>query len=187
MDEFEIESSRVKLNNFLNSNRTKFAFRIKCDLKDRIDYIYAVIFPGKQLFFFYLRFVLGRIAEKIDYSPIKVFLYRLMGVKIGEGVFISPSVIIDPHFPKLITIEDYVILGYGARIAAHEQTGMTYYIGRVTIKKGATVGGYASIRRGSTIPEMADVPALTNIHSTTAKQLKSETPPSDNINNQDTK
>ncbi|MCP4491834.1 MAG: acetyltransferase, partial [Gammaproteobacteria bacterium] len=77
---------------------------------------------------------------------------------VGKGVFISSAVVIDVHFPDLIEIQDYVILGYGARIFTHEFSDATYTLGRVVIGEGTVVGAFASIRGGVTIGKNVTVP-----------------------------
>jgi acetyltransferase-like isoleucine patch superfamily enzyme len=60
----------------------------------------------------------------LKYMPpfeLKNTLYkRLLGIKIGKDVAISPDVIFDPFFPELIKIGDHCSIGWGARIFAHE-------------------------------------------------------------------
>ncbi len=141
---------QIKKNIFIfkKSDKMIFFFKVDCELKDRIKYIYKIIFPGFQKMKFYFRFFLSRIAEMIPWSPAKVFIYKIIGIKIGKGVFISPGVIIDVHFPKLIKIDDYVILGWGARLFTHEFFGKIYKLGRIKIGEGAIIGAFASIRCG---------------------------------------
>ena len=101
--------------------------------------------------------MIARISQYIDYSPVKVFLYRLTGMKIGKGVFLSPDVILDPHFPELIEIGDYAIIGWGTYLFCHEYNVGKYRLGRITIGKGAVIGGFSVIRGGVTIGENAQV------------------------------
>ncbi len=143
-----IQKSRDALAQFMQSNEQKFAFAVECPLHERIKYIYSVIFPGRKKANYYLRHLFSRVAYYIDWSPMKCVIYRCIGVRIGKGVFIAPDVVIDVHFPDLIEIHDYVILGYGARIFTHEFSDATYTIGRVAIGEGAVIGGFASIRGG---------------------------------------
>jgi len=146
-----------QLQDYLNSSKKRFEFEINYPLPERISSIYEIIFPGVQKYRFYLRFLLARIAQYIDYSPIKVFLYRAIGIKIGQGVFISPDVILDPHFPKLIEIGDYVILGWGAKLFTHEFSAKQYRLGRIIIEEGAIIGGFSFIRGGVTIGKHAEI------------------------------
>ena len=139
---------RARLLKFLESEEKKFTFEVECHISQRIKYIYNVIFPGWEKPKFYLRHIISRFVYVIDYSPIKCAIYKLIGVKIGKGVFISPQAIIDPHFPQLIEIKDYAIIGYGAKIFTHEFSDSTYTIGRVEIGEGVIVGGFAIIRAG---------------------------------------
>jgi acetyltransferase-like isoleucine patch superfamily enzyme len=66
-------------------------------------------------------------------------------------------VILDPHFPELINIGDYVIIGWGTHLFCHDYDGKTYRLGRITIGKGAVIGGFSIIRGGVTIGENAQV------------------------------
>jgi len=154
----EIQKSRDALAEFMQGNEQKFSFAVECPLHERIRYIYSVIFPGRKKQNFYFRYFLSRIAYFIDYPPIKCLIYRVIGVKIGKGVFISSGVVIDVHFPNLIEIEDYVILGYGSRIFTHEFSDATYTVGRVVIGEGTVVGAFATIRGGVRIRKNVTVP-----------------------------
>lgn len=148
---------RRSLQAFLCGTSRKFEFDINCPVEERIRFIYAVIFPGWAKFRFYLVFAVSRLAGAIDYSPIKVFLYRRIGMKIGKGVFISPGVILDPHFPALIEIDDYAIIGWGTHLFTHEFSGSRYTIGRIRIGRGAVIGGFSIVRGGVVIGANAQV------------------------------
>ena len=153
----KIRSNRERLLNFLEGKEKALEFAIDCSIEERIDFIYSVIFPGTRKNVFYLRFLIARIAQYIDYSPAKVFLYRLIGMKIGKGAFLSPDVILDPHFPELIEIGDYAIIGWGTHLFCHEYSGDTYRVGRISIGRGAVIGGFSIIRAGVLIGENAQV------------------------------
>ncbi len=170
---------RREFEEFLESEERVFDFEVKCGPEERIKYIYSVVFPGLRLARFYLNFFIAKVARFIDYSPVKVFLYRLTGMKIGRDVFLSPDVILDPHYPSLIKLDDYCILGWGARLFTHEYSDNRYRVGRIRIGKGAVVGGYSTIRGGVTVGEMADVPYGSIIYRdipehTTARSLVRE-------------
>ena len=86
---------------------------------------------------------------------VKNGLYRSIGVKIGDNVLIAPYVQIDPFFPELITLENNVIVGWGASIFTHEFTQDKIRKGKVHIKKRALIGGFSVVRSGVTIGENA--------------------------------
>lgn len=174
MNRDKILKHRKNLTEFLKNNEIKFEFKVDCELKDRIHFIYGVIFPGFLKYKFYIRHIIARITQYIDYSPLKVIIYRLIGMKIGKGVYISPEVILDPHFPELITIGDYVIIGWGARIFTHEYSSDTYRIGRIFIGEGALIGGFATIRGGVTIGKMAEIPYSSIIYKDVPDYAKAE-------------
>ena len=87
-----------------------------------------------------------KVSQLLIPSEEKNELLRGIGVKIGKDVFISPDVLIDPVAPEMITIEDGVFIGWGARIFSHIITpeGMTRC--RVVVGKDAFIGGYTTIR-----------------------------------------
>jgi len=88
--------------------------------------------------------------EFITPSPFNLLFYRMMGMKIGDGVHINTSLISDPC---LITLEDKVTIGGSATIIAHYGMGGFLILSPVVIRKGATVGLKASILGGVEIGE----------------------------------
>lgn len=95
-------------------------------------------------------------------------LYRLIGVKIGKNVVIAPYVQIDPFFPEFITLEDNVIIGWGAKIFTHEFTQNKIRKGKVHVKKRALIGGFSVVRSGVTIGKHAVV----SLNSFVTKDIK---------------
>ncbi|MFA6093480.1 MAG: acyltransferase [Elusimicrobiota bacterium] len=106
---------------------------------------------------FALRCTLTGIAQSIPFSSAKVYLYRLMGARIGRHVYIAPGAFLDPFYPQLITLEDDVFLGLGCRLLTHEYTATHFRIGRVTIGKGTVIGFHSSIRCGVKIGKKATI------------------------------
>lgn len=153
----KIKANRELFLDFLHGNEKALEFKVDCGLKERVRFIYSIIFPGFGKYRFYLKFLIARMAQYIDPSPAKVFLYRLIGMKIGKGVFIAADVILDPHFPSLIEIGDYAIIGWGTRLFTHEFDGVKYRLGRISVGKGAVIGGFSLIRGGVIIGENAQV------------------------------
>lgn len=149
---------RAGLAEFLRGGEKTFEFTTDCALPERVAYIHSVLFPGYKVALFYLRFVLARLAQFTDYSPLKVLLYRLLGFRIGRGVFLSPGVFLDPHFPELLELGDACIIGQEAILSCHEYSGWLYRLGRVKIGRGAVVGHGAVIMPGSEIPPMTCLP-----------------------------
>ena len=92
---------------------------------------------------------------KVLPPKMKNALYRMIGVKIGKNVLIAPYVQIDPFFPEWITLEDNVIIGWGASIFTHEFSQKKVRKGKVHIKKRALIGGFSIIRSGVSIGEHA--------------------------------
>ena len=152
-----IEIKRGLLSDFLAGEERVLELDIECGPAERIATIYAIVFPGWNKARFYLNFLIARIARAIDWSPAKVFLYRLTGMQIGKGVFISPDVILDPHFPSLIEIGDYAIIGWGTHLFTHEFSVGRYRVGRISVGAGAVIGGFSIVRGGVRIGDNAQV------------------------------
>jgi acetyltransferase-like isoleucine patch superfamily enzyme len=97
---------------------------------------------------FYLKAWLLLTILKSAWNSAKTKLLRLQGASIGQNVFISTDVWIDPTFPQLLTIDDDVMVGVGAKIALHEFGPRQFSAGRVVIRKGVVIGGFALIGHG---------------------------------------
>ena len=106
---------------------------------------------------FYFRSALLLAALKFPVNSLKIALLRWDGARVGRNVFISESVWIDPTFPELLTIEDDVMLGVGARIVLHLFNRDHFQAGRVMLRKGAIVGTSAIVGPGVEIGEGAVV------------------------------
>jgi acetyltransferase-like isoleucine patch superfamily enzyme len=153
MDKSQIKILQNSFKEYLKTDEPFFEFSVGSDLKIRNSIPFKVIFPGIQLSYYYFRHFISRVAQFTDYSPIKIFLYRLIGFKIGKGVYISPDVVLDSQFPELLEIGDYAVLGWGAKLFVHDYNGIVYRIGRVKIGTGTVVGGFSFIRAGVSIDD----------------------------------
>ena len=117
-----------------------------------------VIFPtqGHWISWYWRNFLAG-LAHMAPLSRWKVFLYRRVGITIGQGVYIAPQVTLDPFQPGLIVLEDGCFLGLGCRLLAHDYTATFIRFGRITVKQGAMIGAYSTVRGGVTVGEKATV------------------------------
>jgi hypothetical protein len=75
-------------------------------------------------------------------TPINIFFYRAMGMKIGKNCIINTSNISDPF---MIELEDNVTIGGSVTIFGHYAQSGFMIFAPVLIKKGATIGLKASI------------------------------------------
>ena len=69
---------------------------------------------------FYARALLMALIFKLPCSGLKVWFLRRVGARVGRRVHFCEDVWIDPVFPELLTIEDGVFFGMGAKVFTHE-------------------------------------------------------------------
>jgi len=106
---------------------------------------------------FYAKAALLNLILSLPFNSLSVWTLRKMGASIGRNVYISAGAWIDPQFLDLLTIEENVMIGVGAKIAMHEFRISEFVAGRVTIENGALVGGFCLIGPGVRIGEGATV------------------------------
>lgn len=110
-------------------------------------------------------YLLMRLARGAPSLRVKNWLYRRMGLKVGSHVSVGLEATMDIFFPELITIEDEVIIGYGATILAHEYLEREYRTGPVVIGRGAVVGARSLILPGVTVAPGTVVSAMSLVNS----------------------
>lgn len=108
-------------------------------------------------------FIICEIA-KIMPIRLKNSLYRMIGVKIGKNTVLAPHVQIDPFFPEKIEIGDNVLVGWGAKLLAHEFDNESCRVGKLRIEDEALVGHGTANRPGVKIGENATVGAQSFIN-----------------------
>lgn len=98
--------------------------------------------------------------------PVRSYLHRARGAKIGKNVFIGSLVILEETYPEYITIEDNVQVSAGAKIVTHDSSfenafrgHIPAYIAPVILRRNAYIGSGAVILPGVTVGESAIVGA----------------------------
>lgn len=119
--------------------------------------------------------------------------YRMCGVRIGKGVFISYTAKIDTTYPDSVWIADGCYITYGAIILAHDHSvyrhtsfevdngrgvvrlGRNVFVGsKAIIMRNVTVGENSIIAAGAVVT--CDVPANAVVGGNPARFIKSFTP-----------
>jgi acetyltransferase-like isoleucine patch superfamily enzyme len=108
---------------------------------------------------FYLKALSLILAFKLPWNTLKVWVLRRLGARVGSNVYFSHGVWIDPTFPELVSIEDGVFFGMGAKVFTHEFRIDQFRAGKVLIRQGAFIGGFAVIGCGVEIGRRAVVAA----------------------------
>jgi acetyltransferase-like isoleucine patch superfamily enzyme len=103
------------------------------------------------------------IIPNTPFSRLRIIMYRMLGFKIGKGVFIGMKCYMDDMEPSKTIIEDNTTISYGTYFAAHGKwQGHTTihikekaYIGMrcniIAGKHGVTIGENAVIGAGSLV------------------------------------
>ena len=71
---------------------------------------------------FLRRMVYLKLANLCPFAGGRVTLYRLMGVKVGRGVYIGFHVEFDTNHPELIEIGDHVTISHRCTLVSHMAT-----------------------------------------------------------------
>lgn len=105
------------------------------------------------------------LAMWVPLNALRIFFYRLRGVRIGRDVYIVQGSFLEESRPWLITIEDEVRISVGATIVTHDEvycaadSSIPYRFGRVLLQRGSIIGPQAVILPGVTVGEGAFVAA----------------------------
>jgi len=105
---------------------------------------------------------LARISPSLS---LKLWLYRMMGIRVGSNVSIALEVTMDVFFPQLIEIGDNTIIGYNTTILCHEFLIKEYVTGPVVIGRDVMVGANTTILPGVTIADGSVVSAHSLVNS----------------------
>lgn len=100
---------------------------------------------------------------RIPFNGIRVILYKLIGYKIGRGVFIGMHCYLDDMCYDLMEIGDNVIISYGVYFACH---GLKQGHNKIVIKDHAYIGMRANViaRTDIEIGENAVIGACTLVN-----------------------
>jgi acetyltransferase-like isoleucine patch superfamily enzyme len=133
------------------------------------------------------------LVSPINARSIRPKIWRIIGCKVGKGVFIGSQVMPDSSNASLIEIEDEVHIAARCILLCHQRDMSLYKKGgsyaklpyirkKIVLKKGCLIGTQAMIMPGVTIGEGAvvgayslvtkDVPAWTVVTGRPAKIVK---------------
>jgi len=105
---------------------------------------------------------LARISPSLS---LKLWLYRMMGIRVGSNVSIALEVTMDVLFPQLIEIGDNTIIGFNTTILCHEFLIKEYVTGPVVIGRDVMVGANTTILPGIKIANGSVVSAHSLVNS----------------------
>lgn len=107
-------------------------------------------------------------AQRCIAPPLRLWLYRQMGVRIGRDVFVGLESYLDCQFPELITIEDEVTVSVRVTVVVHDDARRLDRVepgagdgtvAPVHLRRGCYLGAGCLILPGVTVGERAVVAA----------------------------
>jgi acetyltransferase-like isoleucine patch superfamily enzyme len=150
------QDGRRRLLDFLNNPGERSFAHPTCHPSYETGFCYCEG-PWHRALRFYSRVIPLMTVLRLPFAGLKLWYLRRLGARIGRNVHFSEAIEIDPMFPQLLTLEDDVFIGYGAKFMFHEFRRDEFRAGRITIRKGAIIGAYAMIGCGVDIGELASV------------------------------
>jgi acetyltransferase-like isoleucine patch superfamily enzyme len=104
------------------------------------------------------------VARHVPSLALKRWLYRSIGMKIGNDVSFAWHVTPDLFFPELISVGNNTIIGYNTTILAHEYLLHEWRTGPVQIGANVTVGANCTILPGIVIGDGAVISAMSLVN-----------------------
>lgn len=104
------------------------------------------------------------LARHIPSLACKRWLYRTIGMKVGNYVSFAWHVTPDLFFPELIAVGDNTIIGYNTTILAHEYLLHEWRTGPVQIGANVTIGANCTILPGVIIGDGAVISAMSLVN-----------------------
>jgi acetyltransferase-like isoleucine patch superfamily enzyme len=94
----------------------------------------------------------------------KRWLYRGVGMQVGQHVSFAWQVTPDLFFPELIRVGDNSIIGYNTTILAHEYLLTEWRTGPVIIGRDVTIGANCTILPGVVVGDGAMISAMSLVN-----------------------
>ncbi|OBG93808.1 hypothetical protein A5697_03780 [Mycobacterium sp. E3251] len=136
------------------------------------------------------RFFCVKLANLCPFTSGRIFLYRLMGIRIGTDVYMGFDIELETNYPELVRIGNHVTISHRCIISAHMgspsdtpvkrsyplsskpviiEDGAWICIGAI-ILPGVTIGENAVVAAGAVVSR--DVPANTMVGGVPARYIK---------------
>lgn len=104
------------------------------------------------------------LARHVPSLAFKRWLYRQIGMQVGNYASFAWHVTPDLFFPELICVGDNTIIGYNTTILAHEYLLSEWRTGPVRIGANVTIGANCTILPGVVIGDGAVVSAMSLVN-----------------------
>jgi len=108
--------------------------------------------------------ILIYLTQFMPFLPLKSFVYRLLGMRVGSYVSVGLMAMFDIFFPQDITLGDNCIIGYNSVLLCHEFTRFEWRRGPVWVGHDVTIGANTTILPGVVIGDGAIVSAMSLVN-----------------------
>ncbi|MDB5085680.1 MAG: acetyltransferase [Bacilli bacterium] len=99
------------------------------------------------------------VARYLPFIQLKLLLYRLLGMRIGNFTSFAFEVTPDLLFPELIQIGEDCVIGYHTTLLCHEYLVREYRIGKIEIGNQVMIGSSSIVLPGISIGDRAIISA----------------------------
>ena len=114
-------------------------------------------YQARSPIFVVFNFLVIWLAKYMPSLAVKRTLYRMAGIKVGNGVSVGLGATFDIFFPELIEIGDNTVIGYDTLLLAHEFLVREWRKGKVRVGKNVMIGARVLVLPGVTIGDGAVV------------------------------
>jgi acetyltransferase-like isoleucine patch superfamily enzyme len=146
--------------------------------------------PSLAFKLLFRRFFCLKLSSLCPFTSGRIFLYRLMGIRIGADVYMGFDIELETNYPELVSIGNHVTISHRCIISAHMGSpsdtpvkrsfplsakpvvigdGAWICIGAI-ILPGVTIGENAVVAAGAVVSR--DVPANTMVAGIPARHVK---------------
>lgn len=108
----------------------------------------------KQLWHLIRKGICQNIAPNIVLTPIRIWLYRLCGFKIGKNVFIGMKCYLDDLHVDKCVIEDNVTISYGVYMTSHGYSLEKHH--KIIFRRGSYIGMRCTIVPRDEVTEIGE-------------------------------
>ena len=115
-----------------------------------------------------LNYLVIHACKHLPSLALKRWIFKRLGMNLGENVTIASGATVDYFFPELIEIGENTIVGMDSMILTHEFLHDQFRTGPVKIGRNCLIGARSTVLAGVTLGDHTTVGAMSLVHRGTA-------------------